>query len=49
MPAAAVYFNDPDGHQLEFLSVLPGPPQPELGVVVWSRWLGRHRPVTTPI
>ncbi|MGA3075390.1 MAG: VOC family protein [Bryobacteraceae bacterium] len=49
MPAASVYFNDPDGHQLEFLSMLPDPPQPELGVVAWSRWLGRHRPVATPI
>jgi lactoylglutathione lyase len=49
MPAASVYFNDPDGHEIEFLSMLPDPPQPELGVVAWSRWLGRHRPVATPI
>jgi lactoylglutathione lyase len=49
MPAAAVYFQDPDGHQLEFLSMLPETPQPELGVLPWSRWLRRHDPVVTPI
>ena len=39
MPAAAVYFTDPDGHSLEFLSMLPGPGRPELGVVSWSAWI----------
>jgi len=38
MPAASVYFRDPDGNMLELLSVLPGEPRPELGVVPWSRW-----------
>jgi lactoylglutathione lyase len=36
MPAAAVYFHDPDGHLLEYLAMLDGPPRPELGVVGWS-------------
>ena len=49
MPAASVFFQDPDGHQLEFLSMLPDPPQPELGVITWSQWLRRHDPVATPI
>jgi len=49
MQAAAVYFNDPDGHQLEFLSMLAGCPQPELGAVTWSRWPRRHEGVATPI
>jgi lactoylglutathione lyase len=49
MPAASVYFHDPDGHQLEFICMLPDPPQPELGVVTWSRWLRRHEQVATPI
>jgi lactoylglutathione lyase len=49
MPAASVFFHDPDGHQLEFLSMLSDPPQPELGVVAWSRWLRRYDPVATPI
>jgi lactoylglutathione lyase len=36
MPAAAVYFRDPDGHMLEYLSMLEGPARPELGIVPWS-------------
>ncbi len=38
MPAIAVYFTDPDGHSLEFLSMLPDPPRPEIGVVPWLAW-----------
>ena len=38
MPAASIYFRDPDGNQLELLSMLPDAPQPVLGVVSWSRW-----------
>jgi len=41
MPAAAIYFHDPDGNQLEFVSMLSDPPRPELGVVKWSRWQSR--------
>jgi lactoylglutathione lyase len=37
MPAAAVYFRDPDGHLLEYLTMLEGPPRPEVGIVPWSR------------
>jgi lactoylglutathione lyase len=40
MPAAAVYFRDPDGHQLEYLTMLDQPPRPELGIVAWSAWPG---------
>lgn len=38
MPAAAVYFRDPDGHLLEYLAMLEGPPRPEAGIVAWSEW-----------
>ena len=38
MPAASVYFHDPDGNLLEYLTMLPEPARPELGVVGWSRW-----------
>jgi lactoylglutathione lyase len=38
MPAAAVYFRDPDGHQLEYLAMLDEPPRPHLGIVPWSQW-----------
>jgi lactoylglutathione lyase len=43
MPAASVFFRDPDGNQLEFLSMLPDDPQPELGVVNWSHWKSRGK------
>jgi lactoylglutathione lyase len=38
MPAAAVYFRDPDGHQLEYLAMLVERPRPELGITTWSGW-----------
>lgn len=38
MPAAAVYFRDPDGHLVEYLSMLTDPPRAERGVVSWSDW-----------
>ncbi len=38
MPAASVFFDDPDGHSLEFIANLPGPARPELGIVPLSRW-----------
>ena len=40
MPAASLFFHDPDGNLLEFLTMLPDKPKPELGVVSWSRWQG---------
>jgi len=42
MPAASLYFHDPDGNLLEFLSMLPDAPVPELGVVSWTEWLSRR-------
>lgn len=39
MPAAAVYFRDPDGHSLEYLAMLDEPSRPERGIVPWSEWL----------
>jgi lactoylglutathione lyase len=38
MPAAALYFTDPDGHLLEYLTMLPDEPRPEAGVVSYSKW-----------
>jgi lactoylglutathione lyase len=40
MPAAAVYFRDPDGHLLEYLAMLDEDPRPERGIVPWSQWTG---------
>ena len=39
MPAIAIYFNDPDGHALEFIAILNGKPRPELGVIDYEEWL----------
>jgi lactoylglutathione lyase len=41
MPAAAVYFRDPDGHQIEYLAMLEEAPCAERGIVPWSEWTGR--------
>jgi GNAT superfamily N-acetyltransferase len=44
MPAVAVYFLDPDGHQLEYLAMLDGPGRPEAGIVPWSEWASAEPP-----
>ncbi len=46
MPAASIGFDDPDGHALEFLAMLPGDPRPEIGVVSWDDWQRLTRPST---
>src|SRR5713101_6288670 len=38
VPAASIYFNDPDGHLLEFIAKLPGKAKPEIGVVSLDEW-----------
>ena len=38
MPAANVYFDDPDGHSLEYICMLPDAPRPGLGRVGLSQW-----------
>ena len=42
MPAASLYFHDPDDNLLELISMLPDAPEPELGVVGWSHWIHRR-------
>jgi lactoylglutathione lyase len=44
MPAAAVYFRDPDGNLLEFIAMLPERPRPDLGVLPWGMWEFIHQP-----
>jgi lactoylglutathione lyase len=44
MPAAAIYFHDPDGNLLEFITMLSDEPAPDLGVLSWSEWRDRHHP-----
>jgi lactoylglutathione lyase len=38
MPAAAVYFRDPDGHLLEYLAMVDESPRADIGIVPWSQW-----------
>ena len=41
MPAIAIYFNDPDGHDLEFIGMLPGKTkkEEEKQVVTYEEWM----------
>ena len=39
MPAAAVYFRDPDGNLLEYLAMLDARPDADVGVVPWAEWV----------
>lgn len=40
-PAISIYFDDPDGHSLEFIGILPGKSKPEKEkmVVSYDEWL----------
>ena len=42
MPAASVFFDDLDGNLLEYISMLPEPPRPELGLLSLSEWRRLH-------
>jgi lactoylglutathione lyase len=43
MPSAQIYFRDLDGHMLEFISILPDPPDPNVNVL-YSEWKKLTRP-----
>ncbi|HEY7353550.1 MAG TPA: NAD(P)H-dependent oxidoreductase [Terriglobales bacterium] len=43
MPAASLYFRDPDNNLLEFITMLHDSPSPDLGVVPWKQWLQRNQ------
>lgn len=45
MPAIAIYFNDPDGHHLEFIALLEGEARPELGVISYDEWTNRDKAI----
>jgi lactoylglutathione lyase len=38
MPAASVFFDDPDGHSLELICMLDEKPRPEMSWVPLSKW-----------
>lgn len=48
MPAASVFFRDPDGHLLEYITVLTEEPRPQHGIVPWRTWELMHRAAPTP-
>ena len=39
MPALSIYFDDPDGHSLEFIAILDGKARPSAGVISYEDWL----------
>lgn len=43
MPAASVFFDDPDGHSVELITMLPDPPRPDVTWVPYTRWLQTRR------
>ncbi|MDQ6866806.1 MAG: VOC family protein [Thermoproteota archaeon] len=43
MPAASVYFRNPDGNVLEYLTMLDKEPRPDLGIISWSEWLDQRK------
>lgn len=42
VPAASVYFRDPDGHSLEYIAMLPDPPAPNAKRIPLSEWRKAH-------
>lgn len=38
MPAVSIYFDDPDGHTLEFIGLLNGKSSPENGIISYEKW-----------
>jgi lactoylglutathione lyase len=49
IPSASVYFKDPDGHSLEFIAMLPEPPQPRMGRLMLSDWYKLHATTATAV
>ena len=43
MPAASIYFKDPDGHSIEMLHFLDEVPDQSFGVQSYSAWIKRGR------
>ena len=46
MPAASVFFRDPDGHLLEYIAMLPHEPRPEYGIMPWRMWEQMHHAIS---
>jgi lactoylglutathione lyase len=47
MPAISFFFDDPNGHQLEFVSMIPeASPKAELGTITWKDWISKQTRAT---
>jgi lactoylglutathione lyase len=46
MPSAQIYFRDPDGHSLEYIALLPDPPDATF-IGPYAEWKNRCRPSPT--
>ena len=45
MPAA-IYFRDPDGHLMEYLTMLDDKERrPDLGIINWSEWIANNKQI----
>lgn len=42
MPAVSIYFDDPDGHSVEFIAMLNDKPRPDLEIMSWKEWDRLH-------
>lgn len=42
MPAVSIYFDDPDGHSVEFIAMLNDKPRPDLKIMSWKEWDRLH-------
>jgi lactoylglutathione lyase len=42
IPAASVYFQDPDGHLLEYIAMLSESPAPQMKRMPLSKWRDMH-------
>ncbi|OXM13320.1 hypothetical protein CGZ75_19830 [Paenibacillus herberti] len=42
MPAVSIYFDDPDGHSVEFISMLDDEPRSDLEIMPWRDWESLH-------
>ncbi|MGH1335611.1 MAG: hypothetical protein ACRBFS_05740 [Aureispira sp.] len=38
IPAISTYFDDPDGHSLEFVRILDGSSKPENRIISYEKW-----------
>ena len=43
MPALALYFTDPDGHELEFIAILEGEGRADWGIISYEEWLEKQK------